>query len=67
MLEPVPAKDRLAGVQPNDGSALDVGVQVDVIRVNVVLDHVLVDPVDGAATDPVQRESPRPVDPRAAR
>ncbi len=60
-------QQRLRGVQPQEPAAHDVRVFVYIVAVDVMLHHMLVNPVHGAASDPVLRQTQQAVDPRLAR
>ena len=67
MLNKMIFHQRLERVQPDILRSGDVGIQVDIVGVDVVLDHMLVDPGDSRATDPVLGRTEHPVDRWVAR
>ena len=48
---------------PTDELHLHVRVEVHIIGVHMVLDHMLMNPVDLGSPDPVFRQAKKPVDP----
>ena len=66
LVNPTKVSDHQVNVQPDIGCAGHVWVEVDVVGVEVVLDDVLVDPVDLRAPDPVLAQTQQPVDVRVA-
>mmetsp|Transcript_41046 Transcript_41046/g.71033 ORF Transcript_41046/g.71033 Transcript_41046/m.71033 type:complete len:401 (-) Transcript_41046:222-1424(-) len=58
---------RAQRVNAQEGVAHDIGIVVDIVRCDVVLHDVLVDPVHCTATNPVLRHAQDAVDPPEAR
>lgn len=63
VLNDVKLHEFLVGIEPNVGVACDVRIPLEIIGVDVVLDHMLMYPGYGAATDPVLAHAQDPVDP----
>lgn len=53
MLHPMKLENRFSRIQSNDSSAFNVRIQMDVVGVNVMLNHVLMNPGYSAGTNPV--------------